>query len=180
MAYQNYASYPNYGSYGMNPTNGLDYQNVIDRMEEQVKQMKQFQQQRNQYQMQQPQAITQNFQLAPAQSMSDLDGKYANNFEEVKNTLALKNTLFVNKDMNTLWVKNTSGEIKTYALTEIVEVDPKDKEIAELKQQVAILQEGLQMKSQNEPFVNVSQPKEQRDINYSNRPDKKKNNNREG
>lgn len=176
MAYQNYASYPNYGSYGMNPTNGLDYQNVIDRMEEQVKQMKQFQQQRNQYQMQQPQAITQNFQLAPAQSMSDLDGKYANNFEEVKNTLALKNTLFVNKDMNTLWLKNTSGDIKTYTLTEIIELDPKDKEIAELKQQVAILQEGLQMKNRNEPSANIPQSKEQRDMNYSNRPDKKKNN----
>lgn len=180
MAYQNYPNYQNYGPYGMNSTNGLDYQNVIDRMEEQVKQMKQFQQQRNQYQMQQPQAITQNFQLAPAQSMSDLDGKYANNFEEVKNTLALKNTLFVNKDMNTLWVKNMSGEIKTYSLTEIIEVDPKDKEIAELKQQVAILQEGLQMKNQNEPSVNMPQPKEQRDMNYNNRPDKKKNNNREG
>lgn len=183
MAYQNYPSYPNYGPYGpygTNPLNAQDYDNLINKMEEQTKQMRQFQQQRNQYQMQQPQAITQNFQLAPAQSMSDLDGKYANNFEEVKNTLALKNTLFVNKDMNTLWLKNTSGDIKTYSLTEIIELDPKDKEIAELKQQVAILQEGLQMKNQNEPSANMSQPKEQRDMNYNNRPDKKKNNNREG
>lgn len=176
MSYPNY-NYGNYGNYGMNPLNLQEYQNIRDRMDEQIQQMKQLQQQRNQYQMQQPvPQVTQNFQLAPTQNINDLDGKYANSFEEVKNTLALKNTLFVNKDMNTLWFKNTSGEIKTFTLTEIIELDPKDKEIAELKQQVAILQEGLQMKNRNELSANIPQSKEQRDMNYNNRPDKKKNN----
>ena len=43
--------------------------------------------------------------------------------DDVKNTLAIKNTIFVNNEMNTLWLKDVSGNIKTYTLTEVIELD---------------------------------------------------------
>lgn len=119
-----------------------DLQAMKDRID---KQMQQIQQQNQQFQQpQQAPQVTQNFQLAPTQSQSDFDGKYANNIDEVKNTLTLKNTFFVNKDMSILWFKNTGGDIKTYALSEIVELDPKDKEIQELREQLASMQANMQ------------------------------------
>lgn len=81
-------------------------------------------------------AINQTFQLANTNNMNDFDGKYANSIDEVKNTLALKNMLFVNKEMNTLWFKDISGNIKSYTLTEIVELDEKDKKIIELEKEI--------------------------------------------
>lgn len=136
----------NYPMYGNNQFYMQDLQAMRDKIDNQMRQM-QFQQ--NQIQSQQPTPITQNFQLAPTQNNSEIDGKYAENMEEVKNTLTLKNTIFVNKDMNILWFKNAGGDIKTYSLAEIVEVDPKDKEIAELKQQIAAMQEMVA--TQNKP-----------------------------
>ena len=54
--------------------------------------------------------------------------------------------------MTTLWVKNISGDIKSYSLQEIIEVDPKDTEIANLKSELASMRAMLQQQ--------VSQPKE--------------------
>ena len=173
MAYPNFS---NYAPYNMNFGNGQDYQGLIDRMEEQIKQMRQFQQQRNQFQAQQPiPQVTQNFQLAPTQNQTDFDGKYANGFDDVKNTLTLKNTFFVNKEMNMLWFKNTAGDIKTFSLTEIVDLDPRDKEIAELKQQVSIMQEMIAANNKKEEFKqenSADKPTEQ--MAFDSKIDKKK------
>lgn len=116
-----------------NPNNMYmqDLQNMRDRIDNQMRQMQQFQQP----QMQQP-SINQTFQLAPNQANSELDGKYANSIEDVKNTLTLRNTLFIDKDNKTLWVKNVDGSIKTYTLTEVVELDEKDKQIIALQKQL--------------------------------------------
>ena len=131
-------TYANYPMYGNNQFYMQDLQAMRDRID---KQMQQMQQQQNQLQMQQPvPQVTQNFQLAPQQNISEIDAKYAENIDEVKNTLALKNTFFINKDMNVLWFKNVAGDIKKYSLIEIIDLDPKDKEIAELKQQIANMQ----------------------------------------
>lgn len=81
-------------------------------------------------------AINQTFQLSNPQNSNDFDGKYAKDIEEVKNTLALKNTFFVNKDINTLWIKDVSGKIRTFTLTEVIELDEKDKEILALKKEI--------------------------------------------
>ena len=116
-----------------NPNNMYmqDLQNMRERIDNQMRQMQQFQQP----QMQQP-AINQTFQLAPNQNINDLDGKYANSIDEVKNTLALKNTLFVDKDMKSLWLKGADGTIRTFALSEVIELDEKDKQILELQKQL--------------------------------------------
>lgn len=112
----------------------------IDRINRQIEDLQNLKNQmQNPMQMMNTQtpAINQTFQLSnPQNSTADFDGKYVSNIDEVKNTLALKNTLFVNKEMNTLWLKDVSGNIKTYTLAEVIELDPKDKEILELKKEI--------------------------------------------
>lgn len=82
-------------------------------------------------------AINQTFQLSnPQNNANDFDGKYAKDIEEVKNTLALKNTFFINNNIDTLWLKDVSGKIRTFTLTEVVELDEKDKEILALKKEI--------------------------------------------
>ena len=57
--------------------------------------------------------------------------------------------------MNTLWLKDVSGNIKTYTLTEVIELDEKDKQIIELQKQIEELKgDVLNAKSDN---VNVNE-----------------------
>lgn len=109
-----------------------ELQNIRDRLDRQMMQMQQSQQSQLPNQSNTP--ITQNFQLAPSNNtVNDFDAKYTRDIDEVKNTLALKNTLFVNKEMSTLWFKDATGNIKTYTLAEVIQRDEKDIEIDNLK-----------------------------------------------
>lgn len=130
------ANYP----YNYNPYNNYmqDLQNMRDRID---KTMQQYQ---NQNTPQQPQ-IHQNFQIAPVQQ-SELEAKYVNNIDDVKNTFVMREGVFINRDLSTLWIKNISGEIKTYTLAEVIETDPKDVEISELKNEIASLRDLLSQK----------------------------------
>lgn len=99
----------------------------------------QLQQLRNQPAPVMPQQpITQNFQLAPNSNSnnSDLESEYANNIDEVKNTFVSKTGLFVTKDFSTIWVKDVTGNIRTFKTEEIVEMDEKDKEIYMLRKEI--------------------------------------------
>ena len=110
-----------------------DLQNQRDRIENQIKQY----QQQNQFQQQQvPQPITQNFQLAPNITNNELESKYANSIDDVKNTFVIKTGLFINKDYSTLWIKDATGNVRTFRTEEIIEMDDKDKEIIELRKQI--------------------------------------------
>lgn len=144
-------AYPMY-----NPNNMYmqDLQNMRDRIDNQMRQMQQFQQP----QIQQP-AINQTFQLAPNQNVNDLDGKYASNIDEVRNTLTLKNTLFIDKENKNLWIKNTDGSIKTYTLTEVVELDEKDKQILALQKQIEDMK-GMILNAKQSDYGNDVQPVE--------------------
>lgn len=122
-------------------TNNSQYyiQNLQDMKDRIDKQMQQLQMQnQNQIQSQQPQAITQNFQLAPTQNTNnnELESRYAENIDQVKNTFVIKTGIFVNKDFSTLWVKDVNGNIRTFTTEEIIEMDEKDKEIFTLKKQI--------------------------------------------
>ena len=65
-------------------------QNLKNEAEQRLAQAMQYQQNV------QPPAINQTFQLAPTQyNSSDYDGKKVKNIEEVRNTLALKDTIFI-------------------------------------------------------------------------------------
>lgn len=126
--------------YNNNPFYMQNLQDMRDRIDNQ---MRQIQQQQNQFQQQQPAPITQNFQLAPTQANSEIEGKYAENIDEVKNTFVIKTGVFVNKDFTTMWVKDVSGNIKTYKTEEVVELDAKDKKIIELQKQIEKLKGGV-------------------------------------
>lgn len=143
----------------MNYYNTGMYMPSVDRINKQIEDLQNL---KNQMQnpMQMPNsttpAINQTFQLANTNNMNDFDGKYANNIDEVKNTLALKNMLFVNKEMNILWLKDVTGNIKSYTLTEIVELDEKDKKIIELEKQIESMK-GMIVNAKSDN-VNVDEP----------------------
>lgn len=123
---------PNYNPY-MNNMYLQDLQNMKDRID---RTMQQYQHQQQQPQMQ---PITQNFQIAPQQAVSELEAKYATNIDEVKNTFVIKTGIFITKDFSTIWIKDVTGNIKTYKTEEIIELDEKDKQIQELKKQISEL-----------------------------------------
>ena len=118
-----------------------DLQNMKDRIDNQMKQMQQFNQ--NQMQQQPIPQINQSFQLAPNPNSNELESKYVNNIDEVTGIFVMKTGVFLNKDLNTLWIKNTNGDIRTFELNEIIETDPKDREIAMLKKQIEEMKEMI-------------------------------------
>ena len=148
------ANYPyNYSNYNYNPLQDLQA------MRENIdKTMRQYQQQNQNMPQQQIPQINQNFQITPMQQQNELQAKYVNNIDDVKNTFVMREGLFINKDMNTLWIKNINGDIKSYSLTEIIEIDPKDTEIANLKNEIANMrtllnQQITQKKVDNQPEI---------------------------
>ena len=137
--------------YGQTSQNQLAYEqslkNIINQANGQLQQL----QNQPQMPMQQPQ-IHQNFQLAPNLNTSELESKYANSIEEVKNTFVMKTGVFLDKDLNNLWIKNTNGDIRTFELNEIIRTDPKDEEINNLRQELQRMKEMIA----NESNVNNS------------------------
>ena len=123
-----------------NPYNSFymqDLQNMKDRID---RTMQQYQQQ---HPMQPVQPITQNFQIAPTQPSTELEGKYANSIDDVKNTFVIKTGIFATRDFSTIWVKDVAGNIKTYKTEEVVELDEKDKKILEQKDMIASLKQQI-------------------------------------
>lgn len=122
--------------YGQTSQNQLAYEQSLKNIINQANgQLQQLQNQPVQY-PQSPTNLTQNFQLAPNSNNSELESKYANTIEEVKNTFVIKTGIFATKDFSTIWVKNVSGDIRTFRTEEVFEMDEKDKEIFMLKKQL--------------------------------------------
>lgn len=152
--YPNYYSnyYPNYYA-NANANNIQEMQNLRERLDKQIAQM-----QNPQPFIPQPPQIQQTFQLNnPQQNLTDFDAKYVEGIDEVKGTLALRNTLFLTKDMSTMWIKDVSGNVKTYSLNEVVEKDEKDAKIDELTRQI----EDMRMMVAATMAQNQAVPKEQ-------------------
>lgn len=126
-----------------NPYNNQMYMQDLQQMRDRIDRQMQIANQN------QPQAtpITQNFQLAPNQSNGI---KYANSTDDVKKELVFSDTLFVNKEYTCLWLKNASGDVKTYELKEIIELDEKDRKIADLEAKINMLVK----EKENEQYVN--------------------------
>lgn len=126
-----------YGAF--NPNFNQQYQQDLMNMRERID--RQLQQVQNQPQFQQPAPITQNFQLAPNQNQNGI--KYANSIDDVKKELVFADTLFVDKEYTQLWLKNALGEIKTYKLEQVIEIDEKDRKIAELTAKINMLESEM-------------------------------------
>ena len=133
----------NYNAYGMNnnPYNPYSIQQmeqIRDGWDAKI-QMAQQQSQNQQPQTvpNQPTNLTQNFQLAPqTNNNSELESRYAENIDEVKNTFVMKTGVFVTKDLSTMWIKDVSGNIRTFRTEEIKELDDKDIQIQSLKKEL--------------------------------------------
>lgn len=117
-----------YNYYPNNQYYMQDLQNMKDRIDNQMRQLQ------NQQPIQQP--ITQNFQIAPQNNNNELESKYADSFDEVKNTFVMKTGIFTKKDFSTIWIKDVSGNIRTFKTEEVVELDEKDREILDLQRQL--------------------------------------------
>ena len=130
-----------------------DLQNMREKIDRQMQQMQQLNQNQMQQQPQIPQ-VNQTFQLAPNPTNNELESKYANNIDEVRNTFVMKTGVFLNKELNTLWIKNTNGDIRTFELNEIIPQDPKDIEINNLKKELQRMKEMINYG--NESNVNNS------------------------
>lgn len=126
MAFQPYQNFPNNNQYYMQ-----SLQDMRDRLDNQIRNYQQAQ-------AQQPiaQPITQNFQLAPQTNNNDLEGKFADNIDTVKNTFVVKTGVFLTKDYSTMWIKGVDGNIRTFKTEEVIELDAKDREILDLQKQV--------------------------------------------
>ena len=120
-----------------------DLQNMRDRIDRQLQQVQGIQNQ-------QPTAINQTFQLSPNQNQYGI--KYVNSTDDVKKELVFADTLFVNKEYTQLWYKNASGDVKTYELREIVQIDEKDVKIANLTAQI----EEMKGMIENAKYVNTN------------------------
>lgn len=146
-------AYPYYPNNQFYMQNMQDLQNMREKIDRQMQQMQQLNQNQMQQQPQIPQ-VNQTFQLAPNPSSNELESKYVNNIDEVKGIFVMKTGVFLNKDLNTLWIKNTNGDIKTFELSEIIPQDPKDIEINNLKQELQRMREMINYG--NESNVNNS------------------------
>ena len=141
------SSYVGYNNPYNNNFSNIGYMQELQSMRDRIdKQITQMQQQPVQ---QQTPAINQTFQLSNPINNNDYDAKSVTSIDEVKSTLTIRNTLFVDKEMSTLWLKDASGNIKAYALTEIVEIDPKDKQIQDLQKQIDMLKGEIQNAKSN-------------------------------
>lgn len=135
-------AYPYYPNNQLYMQNMQDLQNMREKIDRQMQQMQQLNQNQMQQQPQIPQ-VNQTFQLAPNPTNNELESKYANNIDEVRNTFVMKTGVFVNKDFTSMWVKTTDGNIKTYELNEVIQQDPKDVEINNLKLELQRMREMI-------------------------------------
>ena len=101
--------------------NTYNPQPTLDRINSQMVELERMKMQLQQPQ-QTPTNLTQNFQLAPNNSVI----KYAESIDEVKKDIVLGDTPFFSKDMSVVWIKSSKGDIKIYTLAEIIEKDEKD------------------------------------------------------
>ena len=128
-------AYPYYPNNQIYMQNMQDLQNMREKIDRQMQQMQQLNQNQMQQQPQIPQ-VNQTFQLAPNPTNNELESKYANNIDEVRNTFVMKTGVFLNKDFTSLWIKDVTGNIRTFRTEEVIDLDPKDKEILMLKKQI--------------------------------------------
>lgn len=90
-----------------------------------------------------PQPITQNFQLAPVNTLKMVDS-----IDEVEKTMVVGDTAFFSKDMSIVWIKGINN-IKSYELKEIIQKDEKDLKIEYLEAQIEELRRSINESNAN-------------------------------
>lgn len=118
----------------------------IDRINNQISELQKIKEQMQQVTTQQPTNLTQNFQLAPTHRETI---RYADSKNDVEKEVVFGDTPYFSKDMSVVWVKDSKGNIKTYALNEIVPKDEKDIKIEYLQAQIEELKKGMSINESN-------------------------------
>ena len=134
------------------PYNAYNPQASIDRINNQIAELERLKQQIPTQPIQQPTNLTQNFQLAPNNSVI----RYANSIEDVQKDIVIGDTPFFSQDLSILWIKNTKGDIKSYELNEIIEKDEKDIQIEYLQSQVNELKGMIENAKSTNEYVGES------------------------
>lgn len=152
--YNPYQYVNNFSPYNQNSIQQLEQ--MRDQLDARIQTAQQQQQQSQQQQTPQIPQINQSFQLAPTtNSNSDLEGRYAENIDEVKNTFVMKTGIFASKDFNTIWIKDVSGNIRTFKTEEIIPRDEKDMQIQALQEELnnmkVLMAQAIQQTSQPAP-----------------------------
>ena len=68
----------------------------------------------------------------------------------------MKTGIFTNKDFSTIWIKDITGNIRTFSTQEVIELDEKDKKILELEKQIENMK-GMMLNAKSDN-VNVNEP----------------------
>ncbi len=118
----------------------------IDRINGQINELQKMKEQMQQMATQPPTNLTQNFQLAPSNKEVI---RYSNSKDDVEKEVVFGDTPYFSKDMSVVWIKNAKGDIKTYALNEIVPKDEKDIKIEYLQAQIEELKKGIKENESN-------------------------------
>lgn len=158
--YNPYQYVNNFSPYNQNSIQQLEQ--MRDQLDARIQTAQQQQQQSQQQAIipnQQP-SVTQNFQLAPATNTnSEVEARYAESIEEVKNTFVMKTGIFITKDCSTLWIKNVSGDIKAFKLEEIKQLDEKDMQIQALQEELnnmkVLMANAIKQTSQPAPVEEI-------------------------
>lgn len=149
----NYNPYSQFNNQYNPYTSNNNYLNELQQMREKIdKQIQQAQQPQQQIQPMnsQPTNLTQNFQLAPqTNNNSELESKYAENIDEVRNTFVMKTGIFAKKDYSIIWVKDVSGNITTFKTEEVKELDEKDLQIQSLQKELENMKVLMAQNMQN-------------------------------
>lgn len=127
---------PYINTYNQQPINNMqqinnydEYLKYLEKEKERIEKSKE--QYINRFQQQQP-TLNQTIQVTPTPSQS-IGLKHVKNINDVNSELVMFETPFVLDDYSTLFIKNTNGEVRTFAMEEIVPKDEKDKIIEQLR-----------------------------------------------
>lgn len=127
---------PYINTYNQQPINNMqqinnydEYLKYLEKEKERIEKSKE--QYINRFQQQQP-TLNQTIQVTPTPSQS-IGLKHVKGIKDVNSELVMFETPFVLDDYSTLFIKNTKGEVRTFAMEEIIPKDEKDKIIEQLR-----------------------------------------------
>lgn len=144
---------PYINTYNQQPINNMqqinnydEYLKYLEKEKERIEKSKE--QYINRFQQQQP-TLNQTIQVTPTPSQS-VGLKHVKNINDVNSELVMFETPFVLDDYSTLFIKNTKGKVRTFAIEEIIPKDEKDKIIEQLRLENEELKGMISNESTNE------------------------------
>lgn len=106
---------------------------------------------------QNPQPVNNFFNTTQTPNKTFIEWRILNENEEVDNLYVANKTLFVND--NTMILKDVDGKLEKWEIKKTYPIDPKDKKINDLEEQIKKLKEEMyELSKPNEPTRELEQP----------------------